>query len=305
MDINAPDFAESFSKEDAVVGIIGQGFVGGAMKAYFDRHHVSVLAYDKHKPTGTKLEQVIERSDVVFVCVPTPMRPSGECYTGIVESVLDDIRATADLVGRPQHTFIVCVKSTVPPGFTDAQRFKRPNMRLVFSPEFLTEKNAVGDMLNANRIVVGGDADDVRVVLQFFLEADRGRVQQGDCALVECSAAAAEMAKLFANGLLFMKVLFCNEIFALCKRLGIEYEEVKEIVALDQRIGPSHMQVPGPDGFMGAGGSCFPKDLNNLMFVARQHGIDERLFTAVWKRNQEVREKCDWKELEGRAVIDR
>lgn len=305
MDINAPDFAETFDKEKAQVGIIGQGFVGSAMRAYFQHHNMKTLTYDKFKTDTGPLEDVVKNADVIFVCVPTPMRQSGECYTGIVESVLDDVERMAKEVGRPLNSFVVCVKSTVPGGFTKGQRAKRPDLRLVFSPEFLTEKNAVKDMIEANRIVVGGPFDDARVVLHFFLAADKQRVGEGRVALVHCDSAVAEMAKLFGNGLLFTRVLFANEVYKLCQALKINYEEVATVTSFDPRIGGAHLKVPGPDGFLGAGGHCFPKDMHNLKFMAEQFGTGEKMFSAVLTRNGELREEKDWEKMNDRAVTDK
>lgn len=305
MDINAPDFSETFDKKNAVVGIIGQGFVGSAMKAYFDHHEVKVVAYDKFKPEFNTLNDVVANSDVIFVCVPTPMRQNGECFTGIVESVLDDVERAARENSRPYNSFVVCVKSTVPPGFTDGQRARRTGLRIVFSPEFLTEKNSVDDMINANRIVVGGPFDDARVVLHFFLAADKERVAAKDVALIQCDSSVAEMSKLFTNALLFTKVVLSNDMYKLCKGLGIKYEEVRAVTSFDPRIGSSHTQVPGPDGFLGAGGHCFPKDMHNLKFVAEQRGIQERMFSTVLQRNGEVREEKDWEKMNDRAVTDK
>jgi len=305
MDINAPDFAQSFKKENAVVGIIGQGFVGTAMKDYFDHHEIPVIAYDKYKPTSFGLDDVIKKADIIFVCVPTPMRPTGECYTGIVEDVFSDIECMSREVGRPTDTFVLCLKSTVPPGFTDKMKARYPHMRITFSPEFLMEKTASKDMLTANRILCGGAPEDTAVVLQFFLTADQRRVDEGKVLLIHCPAKSAEMTKLMTNGLLFTKVLFCNEIHQLCDKLGISYSEVRWLAVLDNRIGASHTQVPGPDGFLGAGGHCFPKDMHNLAFVAAQQGLQERMFTTVLERNNDLREEKDWEKMGDRAVTEK
>lgn len=313
MDIKAPDFAENFNKSKALVGIIGQGFVGSAMKAYFDRHEIPVVAFDKFKPEAcTKklspeacLEDLVNTADIIFVCVPTPMRQNGECYTGIPESVFADIDRVAREIGRPADSFVCCLKSTVPAGFTDSMRKKYPHMRITFSPEFLTEKNSVQDMIQANRIIVGGAPEDSAVVLQYFLEADKRRVDEGKVVLIQAPAAAAEMAKLFGNGLLFTKVLFSNEIAMLCEKMSIDYNEVRFLTALDPRIGASHTAVPGPDGFRGAGGHCFPKDMHNLKYLAAECGYPERMFTAVLSRNNEIREEADWEKMNDRAVTDK
>lgn len=305
IDINATDFVEAFKLENAVVGLIGQGFVGSSMKAYFSRK-LTVLTYDKYKSenSSSTLEELVKGSDVIFVCVPTPMRKTGECYTGIVEDVLHEVDAIATQIGRPGHSFVMCVKSTVPPGFTQRISEMHPSLRIVFSPEFLTEKNAVQDMIKANRVIVGGSYEDARVVLQYFLAVDRRRVDEGKCVLIATSSQSAEMAKLFSNGLLFAKVLFSNDIYALCKELGINYDEVRVLAALDPRVGASHTAVPGPDGEFGASGSCFPKDLNSLIFLSKQLGVGEKMFSAVWQRNLELRKNHDWEQLSGRAVCE-
>ncbi len=115
--------------------------------------------------------------------------------------------------------------------------------------------------------------------------------------------AVAEMAKLFTNGILTTKVMFCNEVYQLCQKFDIAYDEVRVAALLDRRIGDSHTMVPGHDGQLGYGGHCFPKDINNLKACCRELGVDEKIFTAVIDRNEQVREDKDWLRMEGRAVI--
>jgi len=289
------------------IGIIGQGFVGGALRAYFDRDayggdRFRLHTYDKVK--GGSLDDVVAKSDIIFVCVPTPMRDSGECYTGIVEEVLTDIVNVSQKIGRPRDSFVVCIKSTVPPGFTDRMG-SICNLRLTFSPEFLTEKNSIRDMIDGNRVVVGGSLDDANQVLSLFYFQDMQRVKDGELILVRVEPKVAEMVKLFTNGLLFTKVMFCNEIYQMCRAMGIPYEEVRAVGCLDPRVGASHTQVPGPDGHLGAGGHCFPKDMNSLAFEATRLETGERMFSAVLDRNDELRQEKDWQDMKDRAVTDR
>lgn len=308
MDINSTTFSENFKPSEATVGIIGQGFVGTAMRNYFDRkcsnsdEKFNIVTYDKVK--GGDIVDVVGRAQIVFVCVPTPMRRNGECYTGIVESVIQDIEDTARNIGRDPKSFVVCVKSTVWPGFLDSMKKKHPTLRLCFSPEFLREASATEDMINGNRVVVGGEMEDAAVILQFFLAQDQQRVDDGQLLLVRVEAAVAEMVKLYTNGILFTKVLFSNEIYQLCQKLGITYEDVRLVSCVDPRIGPSHTQVPGPDGFLGAGGHCFPKDMHNLKFIAEQLGVPELMFSTVLDRNNQLREEKDWEKMEDRAVTN-
>ena len=91
-----------------------------------------------------------------------------------------------------------------------------------------------------------------------------------------------------------------------CNSLDIDYDKVVEYALYDQRIGNSHLSVPGPDGSMGFGGHCFPKDLNAMMNLAKRNGIDPKVMQAAWDKNNEVRPEAerDWEKMKGRAVSD-
>jgi UDPglucose 6-dehydrogenase len=249
------------------------------------------------------LTDVVSKAELIFVCVPTPMRKDGSVHTGIVESVIKDIVDEAVRLGRATDTFVVVVKSTVYPGFTNDMKKKYP-VRLVFSPEFLTEKNSVGDFENTNRILLGGDQEDGRVAFKFFEARLYDKIMLNQVLVAVCRPQEAEMTKLFTNGILMTKVLFCNEIYQLCQAMKINYEEVRALATLDRRIGLSHTYVPGHDGQLGAGGHCFPKDINNVRDLCRKYDVAEKLFTAVIDRNNEIRTEKDWEEMKGRAVID-
>jgi UDPglucose 6-dehydrogenase len=307
LDINKTNFVRdpSFKLEDATVGIVGHGYVGQAVDAFF-RGKCHVLVNDKAKPDMNSLKDVVEQSEVIFVCVPTPMRKDGTCFTGIVDEVLGNIRDTAKEIKRRLDTFVIVIKSTLPPGYMEETENRNDmfGMRLVFSPEFLTEAASVKDFQHCNRHIFGGDQEDALVVCRYFHDVQPERVKNGQLLLVQCEPSVAEMVKLFTNGILMTKVIFSNEVFKMCEKLGIRYEEVRAIACLDQRIGASHTMVPGPDGKLGAGGSCFPKDINNLRSAAKMMETGERIFSAVVERNNELRPEKDWEELKGRAVTD-
>lgn len=302
ININGEDFEQAFDPSRATVGVIGRGYVGTAVEEFFGKV-IRVLAHDPAKAKDS-LEMVVNQSEVIFVCVPTPMRQNGECYTGIVESVLADIVSLSEQSGRNKDEFIVVVKSTLAPGFTEQMREKY-GLRLVFSPEFLTEANSVADFENTNRVVFGGSLEDARVLFKYFEARLADKISQGSCTIVQCEPTVAEMAKLFTNAILMTKVIFGNEMYKICEKLGADYEAVWNIACLDRRIGASHFKVPGPDGDFGAGGHCFPKDIQNLRFVANQLGTGEKLFSTVIERNNELRTKKDWEDMKDRAVTDK
>lgn len=303
IDINATDFIEKFKIENGTVGIVGHGYVGQAVE-YFFKEKCSVLVNDKAKPESTSLSDVVKNSDIIFVCVPTPMRKDGSCYTGIVQEVIANIKREALDASRNLDSFVVVIKSTVRAGFTEEMHDTFFGMRIVFSPEFLTEKNSIKDFEKTNRIIVGGDEEDARVVLKFFEAVNPARVENENILLLQCHPTVAEMVKLYTNGILMTKIMFSNEIYMMCQKLGIDYEEVRLLSVLDSRIGASHTTVPGHDGQLGAGGHCFPKDINNLRAMAAELGVEELMFSAAIVRNDILREDKDWLEMKGRAVID-
>jgi UDPglucose 6-dehydrogenase len=298
IDINETDFITNFDLSKATVGVIGFGYIGNAVNELF-KPFCKTVVYDKAKALDT-LEEVVEQSEIIFVAVPTPMKSNGQCHTGVVDAVLQDITNAASCLKRPKDAFIVVIKSTVPPGYIDNAKLFY-GLRIVFSPEFLTERNAVEDFKNADRVLLGGDPNNIDIVYQYFRNVWKDR----NVRIVSCSAIEAEMVKLSTNAHLMARVLLSNELYLICKALNVDYECVKQLTQLDKRIGSSHMDVPGPDGKLGAGGHCFPKDISSLAYVSSQLRTKEKLFTAIIERNREIRPERDWEAMKGRAVIER
>ena len=280
------------------IGIVGQGFVGSAVKAGLETEF-NVLTYDKfvEEKTNSTLLNIVSKCDVIFVCVPTPMdMETGECHIGIVESVVRDIdRLCIDLNVVPT----LVVKSTVPPGTIDnLNDLVAQHCNVTFNPEFLTEANAVNDFINQNRIVLGGDKSALRPVVEIFESAFPG------IPIKVTTAATAEMVKYTTNCFLATKVSFANEIYDICRHSRIDYNEMVDIAKLDTRLGNSHWMVPGPDGDRGYGGHCFPKDMTALRYIASHMHVATPTLDGASETNSNVRKDLDWEEQEGRAVIN-
>ena len=274
------------------LGIIGQGFVGTAVKEIMSNYY-KINTFDlKKECTCSSLQELVNISDIVFVCVPTPMNRDGSCYIGIVEDVIKQINNTSE------KNKIVVIKSTIPPGTTERLNKEYKNIQIVFNPEFLTEANFVEDFKNQDRIIIGGPRPATTKVRQMF------SVAFPDTPIVKTGSTTAEMVKYMTNSFLATKVSFANEIKMISDKLGIDYDKVVEYATYDERLGKSHWSVPGPDGHNGFGGSCFPKDINALIKVAEGMDLDVETLRGVWQTNLEVRPECDWKELKGRAVIN-
>jgi len=274
------------------VGIVGQGFVGTAVHEGL-KQHFKIETYDIAKASTCKsLKDLSEKSDIVFVCLPTPMEKDGSCHIDIVENTLLDL----DLINKCKT---IIVKSTIPPGTTESWNHKFKNIQIVFNPEFLTEANSIEDFKNQNRIIIGGPRPATTKAKRLFAKAFP------KTPIIKTGSTTAEMVKYFLNSFLATKVSFANEMYQICEGLGIDYDKVIEYSNYDERLGKSHLNVPGPDGDFGYGGHCFPKDVKALIEVAMSYDIHPTMLIATNKKNNEVRKNRDWEKQEGRAVINK
>jgi nucleotide sugar dehydrogenase len=280
------------------IGIIGQGFVGSAVREGM-KNHFNVKAFDKDPNKFSNVGsifEVVEDTDMTFLCVPTPMKKSGECDLGILGYALNEIVECVKALHK--EGYIVVIKSTIPPGTTEMLNNIYTSLDIVFNPEFLTEANAVNDYLNQNRIIVGGERPGSTRVKQIFSKAFP------KVPIIKTSSTIAETIKYVTNTFLAMKVSYANEIYQLCQGLNIDYDKVIEYARYDDRLGNSHWSVPGPDGDFGFGGHCFPKDIAALQFLAKQLNVDTTMLTATIEKNTAVRTDLDWTKQVGRAVSE-
>ena len=279
------------------IGIVGQGYVGTAVKTIFEKHYdVETYDLDLDKCSVNCLEDLVELTNIIFVCVPTPMKKDGSCDTSIVEAIVKDINDM--VVSRNVSGRIIAIKSTIPPGTTDRLNKECHNRPVIFNPEFLTEANFIDDFKNQNRIIIGGVRPASTKLRQIY------SLVFPEAKIVKTGSTTAEMVKYITNTFLATKVSFSNEMKMLCDKLNIDYDKVVEYSTYDERLGKSHWAVPGPDGKLGFGGSCFPKDLNAILDVCRELGVPAKTLYGAWETNLNVRPEEDWKELKGRAVVD-
>jgi len=263
------------------VGIIGKGFVGGAMYENFKNvFNTLVWDTDETKRTVATFREFVETSDIIFVCVPTPMRVSGECDVSIVSSVIDDVAQ----IDRRKY---VVIKSTVTPG-TTSRLASDLNMTIGFNPEFLTEANAHNDFRTQSLIVIGADDPGLATVMtQLYYEFNSA--VDNVAHVIQRTTKEAELFKYLANSFLATKVIFANEFKILCDKVDVDYGRIAELAVLDKRLGHTHWRVPGPDGQYGFGGSCFPKDTSALLAYADEIGTALWMLTEATYINEEIR----------------
>ena len=284
------------------IGIVGRGFVGSAVEFGFSPQTGcdvdDLYIYDKDKSRSLhSLEDLVLYSDFIFLSVPTPSNEDGSINLSYVEDALQrisEITAEIEQEISPVPTDldnIVLIRSTVTPGTTKSLQQKYQNLRLVFNPEFLTERSANFDFINQTRYILGGDEEYTNKV------ADLYRWRFGDSIpVIETNYQTAELIKYMNNCFFATKVSFLNEMKQVSDRCEADWDMAVEGFIRDGRIGHSHMKVPGPDGKFGFGGKCFPKDVSAMIDFGNKLGLDMHTLNGVWDTNCEVRPEKDWED---------
>jgi len=264
------------------IGIIGYGIVGQAVAYGFSNEEIHI--YDKYKKFEP-LEKVINNSNFIFICLPTPIKKD---ESGIDLSIVkSSIRKIAKLTEGTDK--VIIIKSTVIPGTTKKLAKKYNKCLFCFNPEFLTEKSFLQDFVNADRVIIGAENN-----LTFRRVSALYQKIVPNTQIFQTDPTTAEMVKYMANCFLATKVTFANEMYEICTKLNIKYEEVKKMTVADSRISSTHLDITTLRGF---GGKCFPKDLLALRALAKKRGVDAKILDAVWSKNIKIRKVKDWEEI--------
>jgi UDPglucose 6-dehydrogenase len=252
------------------IGIMGTGMVGGAVRRYYESRGVTPYVYDKGKNEGSVAD--VNRADLVFICVPTPYDDAKGGF---------DLSFVKEAIGNLTGEKVVVLKSTIMPGSTEALQKEFPQHKIMYNPEFLTEMTADQDMSFPDRQILGVTEKSFTVaadVMALLPLAPYERIMP---------ATAAEMVKYFGNTWFSTKVTFANQMYELCQRLGVEYDQVRDGVAADKRIGRTHLEI-FHKGYRGYGGKCLPKDTRALIQLGERVGAPMRLLKLVEELNNEL-----------------
>jgi len=277
------------------IGVVGNGYVGQATSLLGESEDVDVLIWDIDKSKrNINSPEELKDCDLVFVCVPTPMDNDGSCYLKIVEDVVNDLTKVS--VSKKD----IVIRSTVPVGTCE-------KLGVNFMPEFLTEANWKEDFENTKELIFGFDAPELledKLAGGFTSEKMFKLAELSGKKVNIIKTKEAELVKYVRNAFLATKVSFFNEIEEFCRSSDVSYENVRSGVSLDERIGSSHTQVPGPDGKKGYGGTCLPKDVASLLHQMFNKKMFPMILSQVRTRNIEVdRPEKDWESDKGRAVV--
>ena len=251
----------------------------------------------------SNIKDNLDNTDVIFITVGTPTRRlEDEADLSFVWQVAEEI---ADNIKK---YCLVVTKSTVPVGTTRevkkiiSNKIDQKLFDVVSNPEFLREGSAINDFIRPDRIVIGTENKKSENIMRelyrpLFLK---------ETPIVATSIETSEIIKYASNSFLATKVIFFNEFNQLfsSSEAREDWSRLTEIISRDERIGSSHMNVPGPDGKFGFGGSCFPKDIQAMIHFANSLGVEPSVLNGAWDKNLDVRPEEDWKKLKGRAVVN-
>tara|TARA_B100000886_G_C20416722_1_gene489602 strand:- start:451 stop:1320 length:870 start_codon:yes stop_codon:yes gene_type:complete len=263
-------------KKDTI--IIGHGFVGRAVEKVLLQSKLNIGIVDpKYFSTLEDFKELNPK--FIFVCIPTPAKRDGMPDYNILKSVINE-----SIKVFPNA--IQIVKSTILPNALDF--VSNRDERIVFNPEFLTEKNALKDLINADFQIFGGDLGNCKEAEKFYKDFSLCKFKRSHFVSIE----VASLIKFSINSFLALKVIFFNQIKEIFTSLDLSddhYDQYIKGIALDKRIGDSHMSVPGHDGRFGFGGACFPKDTEALLSFFEENKKSFSLLAEAIKINNDLR----------------
>ncbi|OGZ57330.1 MAG: hypothetical protein A3B96_01130 [Candidatus Spechtbacteria bacterium RIFCSPHIGHO2_02_FULL_43_15b] len=259
------------------IGIIGAGFVGGAIKNYFKKAKI----WDKYKDAGNSFEEVVNQP-IIFVCLPTPFssKNTGGVFRGA------DISAIEENLAKIPAGRVVVIKSTISPGTVEHLQKKYPSVTILFNPEFLTAAVAKKDFQNPDKQIIGyADDKGKKIAKEVIKLLPKPFVKKNKPMVIP--ALEAEFIKYSINNYYSMKVIFANQIYDVCQKIGADYDIVRKGFTQDKRICDSHFDV-WHGGFRGYSGACLPKDIKTFIQFAGEQGVDLKLHKVVDGINEEL-----------------
>jgi UDPglucose 6-dehydrogenase len=273
------------------ISIIGCGFLGGAISSGFSNYS-DIKIYDKFKYGYDSLEDTVRHGEFIFFCLPTPyyIDDDGKQDISILENAVRDVH---NLVEENSNK-IAIIKSTVLPGTNQEFQIKYPKLKFVSNPEFLSAASARIDWVCMSRNILGGEKSSVERVHELY------RHRFGNSVLTfKTDWESAELSKYASNMFFAVKLSFFNYIYSMCEKMGLSYDQIRDMMISDSRMGRSHDKVPGENGKCGWGNFCFPKDMLALINYSKDLGLDPKLLNASWEQNLDDRGEKDWEKLSG------
>lgn len=261
------------------IGICGYGFVGSAISSFFTEKSYNVVIYDKYKDIGT-FEKVID-TEILFICLPTNYDKCIESYN------MTEINMTLERLYNHKYIGIIVIKSTVLPNYCKNMNNMYPNLTIVANPEFLSAKTALEDFRNQKHILLGYTRYSKKAIIKL---EEMYRELLGDVEITVVDADEAALIKLGCNSFYATKIQYFTELYMLCNKLGVSYENVKDGMLRNGWINKNHTEVPGSDGKVSFGGMCFPKDIKALCSYMEEMNSTNSVLKGVIEERERLRD---------------
>lgn len=263
------------------IGIIGCGVVGSACAFGFRKLGHEVKEHDIK--FGTTINDIID-TDIVYICVPTPMNEDGSCDTSIVESVIDELLQLTGPNLEPKYKGYIAIKSTITPGTTEKikEKYKFIDFgQIGFVPEFLRERCAITDFVELNKLLVIGSTNSY---FQYAVRESHGDYPQNT---ICCTATEAELIKYCHNTFNALRVTFANEFRQICDQQGADYNKIKR--AIVKSTGVPDQYLDSNDNLAGWSSICWNKDIPALYSLINTLGLDLPLLKSIMKSNDKLK----------------
>ncbi len=229
---------------------------------------------------STDIDKAIEEADIIFIAVNTPTKTYGK-GKGEAADLTYVEQCARRIAGVATTGKIVVEKSTLPVRTAEAiqtileQSPHGAHFEVLSNPEFLAEGTAIADLFKSDRVLIGGrTTTEGKQAIEALVDIYANWIPREK--IVTTNVWSSELSKLVSNAFLAQRISSINSISALCEATGADVEEVANAVGKDSRIGPKFLKAS-----VGFGGSCFQKDILNLVYICRQYGLDE--VADYWK----------------------
>lgn len=273
-----------YLKDNISVGVIGLGFVGGAMLKSFLLKNANAEGYDKFKDGGIGTFKSMLNKDILFLALPTLFDEARNAYNQ------DAIYEVCGKLQADNFSGVVVIKSTVEPESTNKLAAKFSGLKFIHNPEFLTARTAFEDFHSQKHIVLGKGPrtsdEDCDCLSNFY------KKYYPEAEISVATSMESESMKIFCNCYYASKIQIFNEYYLLCEKNGSDYKKIIGLMLKNGWINPMHTNVPGPDGSLSYGGACFPKDTNALLQYMKNMDTPRKVLeNVILERNGMRNEK--------------
>lgn len=255
-----------------IIGVVGLGVVGSANKYGFEKIGHKVIVHDIKYKTNIR---DLNKTNIVFLCVPTPSNKDGSCNTSIVDSVLKNLE-------KIKYKGIICIRSSTEPGFTEKVIKKYKNNKICFVPEFLRERMAKKDFVKNHELLAVGTKS--KKIFKEVVKA-HGKLPKN---IKMLKPTEAEILKYYINVFASLRVTFANIFFEICQKFNCDYEKVKESYITTGRGSPN-MYLTVTKNLRGYAGICLPKDTKTIILLLKKLKLNFNLIKSIHTDNEKYK----------------